>query len=55
MYFSGTPDQNFHCFHLFEIKQEGHSGPELIPCTMYTSHISLCDPLEANFGPRGII
>ena len=39
------PDLDPNCFHPDGIlKQEGHSGPESLTCTMCTSHISLCDP-----------
>ena len=33
-------------------KQEGHSDPELLTCSMSTSHI-LCDPRETHFWPQG--
>ena len=34
-------------------KQNGHSGPELLTCTMCTSHINLCDPWEGQLWPHG--
>ena len=33
-------------------KQEGNSGPELVICTMCTSHISLCGPLGGQLWPQ---
>ena len=30
-------------------KQEGLSGPESLTCTIYTSHISICDPKGGTF------
>ena len=48
---SKSIQQVFGNFH----KQEGHSGPESLTCTMCTSHISLCDPREVHFCLRGII
>ena len=35
------------------LKQEGHRGPELLTCTIRTSHICLCDPLGGQLWPQG--
>ena len=35
-------------------KQEGHSGPELLTCTMCISQKDYVTPGEVNFGPRDI-
>ena len=38
---------------LTECKQEGHSGPDLLTCTLCTSYISLCDPCGGQPCPQG--